>query len=605
MLALGSASSSKGRRSAAGRRGRLLAASLGLVLLLCPGMAHARQPLSEKHSRLLNEEVVYLITDEERRAFLRLESEEARESFIQEFWDARNPARGSGRNPAKEEHYRRLDYANRNFGHASNTPGWKTDMGRTYILFGPPVSRASYTGYGQVYPLELWFYRNTTGNPSLPSFFYVLFFRPDDSPEFRYYRPVLDGPMKLVRGTQFRSNRDVYEFLKPLGGDVARAAFSLIPGSPLDPERLEPEMASEMLVARIQNYANDAWEVRRLREARQLRAQVTSFLLLPDERPLEGVTLVFADAGGELWLDYAVLVDDAAMGRTDGRGSLEVSSSYRLYTESGELAFEDSVKAAYDAYESGEFKPFVLAGRIPLVPGRYRLEVEIANRELAKAWKFERTIDAGGAALGQPLLASSAQLASQGGAGVPFQYAGVQFVPSTGGAFSRRDMLRVVLPLSVSPDSVKDYELEYILAHAQDRNLRRVFTEQASRGDFRGGRLLKAKSFALGEFAPGDYRLVIHLRERGNRQVLASVNAPFRIRDVEGERRLFIAGANLPMTAPAAAYLRALACLAKRDTASAAAYLRRAAGGGFSHPEAKRLLAALDSSLAAPAAGAR
>lgn len=595
MFAWGSASSSNARRNAAGRGGRPLAASLWLAFLLCPGIALARQPLPDSFSRWLNQEVVYLITDEERRAFLRLDSDEARQKFIEEFWEVRNPARGSGRNPVKEEHYRRLEYVNSHFGHGSNTPGWKTDMGRTYILFGEPVSRATFTGYSQIYPMELWFYRNATGNPGLPAFFYVLFFRPDDSPEYRYYRPFLDGPMKLVRGTQFRTNRDVYEFLKPLGGDLARAAFSLIPGTPIDLDEFQPDLASDMLVSKIQNYANDAWQVRRLREARQLRAQVTSWLLVPSERPLEGATMVFTDPQGEYWVDYAVLVDDPALGRQVEQGRLEVSVAYRLFAESGELAFEDSVKAAYPAYENSQFQPFLLGNRVPIAPGKYRLEVEIANRETASVWKFERLVEVGAKRLDQPLLARGFQVAAQPAGAMPFQYSGVQFVPVVGGRLGRGDVLRVLTPITATHSEPGDYELEFVIAHMRDREMRRVFRDQTSSAEFRHGKLLKAKTIPLDEFEPGDYRLIVHLRKPGHPQVLASATAPFRIGASDAGLKLHSTRGSVPLTVPAASYLRALACLAQKDTVRAAAYLRRAIDGGFSPSEARRLLHAIES----------
>ena len=64
---------------------------------------------------------------------------------------------------------------------------------------------------------------------------------------------MIDGPMKLVRGTQFRGNRDVYKFLQPLGGDIAHAAFSLIPNDPLDTQNYTVNMSGEMLISKIQN----------------------------------------------------------------------------------------------------------------------------------------------------------------------------------------------------------------------------------------------------------------------------------------------------------------------------------------------------------------
>ena len=245
--------------------------------------------LPARYNRWIKEEVVYIITDEEQKSFLKLTTDAERDKFIDDFWSIRNPVRSSTVNSYKEEHYRRLQYANDTFGRRSNTPGWMTDMGRAWILFGKPVSRAPYLGYGQLYPCELWFYENKSNGPSLPGYFTLLFFMPEDIGEYRFYRPGLDTPMKLVRGSQFNSNQDVYNFLKPIAGDLAKAAFTLIPGDPMDTQNFTVDMTSDMLVSRIQNFANDPFNVRRIRELRSLREKVNSYFTVDQNRPL-GIT---------------------------------------------------------------------------------------------------------------------------------------------------------------------------------------------------------------------------------------------------------------------------------------------------------------------------
>ena len=84
----------------------------------------------------ITEEVPYIITPEEKAAFARLATNEEREQFIEEFWRRRNPDPDSPENTAREEHYRRIAYANERF--SSGVPGWKTDRGHIYILWGPP-----------------------------------------------------------------------------------------------------------------------------------------------------------------------------------------------------------------------------------------------------------------------------------------------------------------------------------------------------------------------------------------------------------------------------------------------------------------------------------
>ena len=95
-----------------------------------------KEELSGAYKKWLAEDVGYIITDEERAVFKKLSNDEEREQFIEQFWLRRNPDPESLANDYKEEHYRRIAYANQHF--ASGIPGWKADRGRIYIMYGPP-----------------------------------------------------------------------------------------------------------------------------------------------------------------------------------------------------------------------------------------------------------------------------------------------------------------------------------------------------------------------------------------------------------------------------------------------------------------------------------
>ena len=91
----------------------------------------AREELATPYKKWLNEDVAYIITDEERAAFKQANNDEEREQFIEQFWLRRDPTPDTEENEFKEEHYRRIAYANEHF--ASGIPGWKSDRGRIYI----------------------------------------------------------------------------------------------------------------------------------------------------------------------------------------------------------------------------------------------------------------------------------------------------------------------------------------------------------------------------------------------------------------------------------------------------------------------------------------
>ncbi len=132
---------------------------------------NVKPELKEAYKKWLSTDVDYIITKEEKRAFLALQTDEERENFIENFWRRRDPNPDTEENEYREEYYERIAYANEHF--TSGIPGWKTDRGRIYIAWGKPDSveshpsggsydRPSYEGGGSTttYPFEVWFYRH-------------------------------------------------------------------------------------------------------------------------------------------------------------------------------------------------------------------------------------------------------------------------------------------------------------------------------------------------------------------------------------------------------------------------------------------------------------
>ncbi len=127
------------------------------------------------YDRWLIEDVAYIITPQERVAFKDLTTDAEREHFIDQFWLRRDPTPDTVENEFKDEHYRRIAYANERFAD-SQIAGWKTDRGRIYITYGPPDEMESHPSGGkyrfpagqggeqvQTYPFEEWLYRYIEG----------------------------------------------------------------------------------------------------------------------------------------------------------------------------------------------------------------------------------------------------------------------------------------------------------------------------------------------------------------------------------------------------------------------------------------------------------
>ena len=110
----------------------------------------------EKYRKWLNEEVPYIISSPEKKAFLRLKSDEERDRFIEAFWLRRDPDPDTEENESREEYVERIAHANKNFAFG-NAAGWRTDRGRVHILYGR-ATRIHKTASG-----EVWQYRHIPG----------------------------------------------------------------------------------------------------------------------------------------------------------------------------------------------------------------------------------------------------------------------------------------------------------------------------------------------------------------------------------------------------------------------------------------------------------
>lgn len=157
---------------------------------------NVKTELKKAYKDWLEKDVTYVITDEERKAFKKLATDDEREKFIEEFWRRRDPDPDTDENEFKEEYYERIAYANEHF--ASGIPGWKSDRGRIWIMYGKPDERETHPSGGAydrpmtegggmttTYPFETWFYRYL---PGVGSGVEIEFVDPTGSGEYRIAR---------------------------------------------------------------------------------------------------------------------------------------------------------------------------------------------------------------------------------------------------------------------------------------------------------------------------------------------------------------------------------------------------------------------------------
>ncbi|HEX3101206.1 MAG TPA: GWxTD domain-containing protein, partial [Pyrinomonadaceae bacterium] len=173
---------------------------------------------SEIYKKWVNNDVAYIITNDEKKAFAALKSDEERENFIENFWRRRDPNPDTEENEYRDQYYERIAYANEHY--ASGIPGWKTDRGRIYIAWGKPDSveshpsggaydRPSYEGGGSTttYPFETWFYRHLD---NVGDGIEIEFVDPTGSGEYRIARDANEkDALKYVPGAGLTASEEL------------------------------------------------------------------------------------------------------------------------------------------------------------------------------------------------------------------------------------------------------------------------------------------------------------------------------------------------------------------------------------------------------------
>jgi GWxTD domain-containing protein len=174
-----------------------------LVLLLAPALAFPQAKTSQKDLPQQYQEwlklVSYIIQPVERDVFMKLVNGRDRDIFIDTFWKQRDPTPGTPENEYKEEIVKRFQYVNQQFGygHSTTREGWRTDMGRIYMVLGPPQSIEHFEASIGLVPCQSWTYYGDS-RKGLPPQFILLFYQRGGIGEYKLYDPVSDGPARLL-----------------------------------------------------------------------------------------------------------------------------------------------------------------------------------------------------------------------------------------------------------------------------------------------------------------------------------------------------------------------------------------------------------------------
>lgn len=495
----------------AGLRTKKNAALIFLVLLLA--VASVAADLPERYRKWLEEEVAYIITPKERQVFLKLQTDRERDIFLEAFWKQRDPDPATPQNEFREEHYRRLNYANQFLGRGTGKPGWKTDQGRIYIILGPPNNIENYENIMGVYPTQVWFYY---GDPryGLPTGFNVIFFKKEGTGEYILYSPSDHGPQALVADYMYnaRDARDAYQRLHQLSPNLAEQSLSLIPN-----ERLEPgviNLASNRLLATImslpQRRVEDAYAEAWFRHKDLIEVEYSANYIRSDFE----VWPVRTEKGHYL-VNYSVEPAKLSVSRDGSNYLVRFDLNGRVSDDQGRTVyqFDKGIPLSLTGEELAEMGKRTVAFQdvFPLIPGSYTLDLLLKNPVSREFSSFSRKLilagNAGRPEIGQILLAYG-QLETKDGAGLaPYQVVDRQLLSRSLKSFAASDSLVVCVQLTGSDrESAKKATLRVsLLAENQV-----IQSREKSPTDMLNGSFL-IESLPLAGLKPGYYSVTADL----------------------------------------------------------------------------------------------
>jgi GWxTD domain-containing protein len=568
--------------------GILLIASLALFLP-APAAAQAKKKSSKdlppQHRKWLEEEVVYIITPKEREVFLQLEGVREREVFINAFWKQRDPTPDTDKNEFREEHYRRIAYANQWFGRGSPGPGWRTDMGRIYIILGEPKTIDRFENLTQVFPTVIWFYEGT-GFRALPNAFNVVFFKPEGMGDYVLYSPMKNGPQKLLNNymgdeTDYESAYVQMMDIEPAIGNVS---LSLIPGESLLSPR--PTLSSDILLgSRIPSAplekVKDEYAEKLLRYKDVIEVDYTANYI-----DSEALIRIYQDPGGFPFVHYLIEPKRLTFEPAGDRYHADLETNVSVTDPQGGVVYQFNRSIPVDMTESQlaaiRGKLFSFQDLFPLVPGSYKINILLKNRVSREFTSAEASlfVPAPGAfTLYAPALANRADTASRfRGQTKPFLFGGLQLTPSPRNDFLPGETLYAFFQLQNAPDDVRNGGVvEYTILKETNRGTETVRSIAKPLAEY-ADRTNIFEEFSLANYPAADYILRISVQNAARAQRIAAEER-FLVTPLPGLMRPWVmwpAPALMPSNAPQFLHIIGLQYMNKKDLAKSRPFLEAA-----------------------------
>lgn len=382
---------------------------LFIFLLIFPGFLHSEisPVLPEKYKKWLEEEVAYIITSKEEKVFRQLETDRQRDLFIEEFWRQRDPIPGTPTNEFKEEHYRRIEYANKWFSRGTSKTGWKTERGRIYIILGEPIYRDQFSNSHYIYPAELWHYQGNVSQ-GLPPHFYVVFFKRWGSGDFELYSPLRDGPNKLLaltshelsaaersfeagrmKGTQPNRDSTAYGIINMhVSPELADASISLVPGSnpPIESDKLLGSLDSVPQRKVDDKYVFEFLEHEGVVEVNYSVSYIGN----------TSVVKALQDESGLFFVHYSIQPQNLSVDIYKSKYYSNIKISGRVTDSEGKTVFqyerEYPLEFNKEQIKQVRMIPMAIQDFFPLVPGKYKFNLLLQNTVSKEFTSFEKDI---------------------------------------------------------------------------------------------------------------------------------------------------------------------------------------------------------------------
>jgi len=493
--------------------------------------------LNSQYKKWLNEDVVYIITPEERRSFLQLQTNEEREQFIEAFWQRRNPDPDSPENTFKEEHYRRIAYANEHF--ASGIPGWKTDRGKIYIMWGPPDEIDSHPtggtwdrpmdqggGSTTTYPYEDWRYRYLEGN--------------GENVELEFVDPTSTGEYHL---TMDPSEKDALLHVPGAGLTLAESMgladkssrFSNTDGTNMAEGQFGGAGLNENdeEFTRLENYANimkpppvKFKDLEAVVTNRLVRDQVKfdyryDFVRITSDTVLVPITV-------------QIPVRQLSFQEKEGVDSATMDLFARVTSLSGRVVqtFEDTLRADFpvDQLQKSLSTSRIYQKAVPLSPGLYRLDIVIKDVNSGNVGVVNTRLPVprfqdDQLSASSLILADDIQRVSSKDIGLgQFVLGDVKVRPRMDGAFTQSDSMGVYLQvynLKVDDKTHKpDTSVEFRVMQGKGTAPVLKFDVPADKLPQHGEEMTLENLITLGSLAPGKYHLEVAVTDNLAKQTI-------------------------------------------------------------------------------------